>query len=297
LDIRQAKFELPEGKKALPLHNEEHAVVLFHLAHQKHRPQHNFPGFRLLGAFPNVPLMREFISRHYDTERDACSLWCSATHQLVPITISTSNQKNDDYCRRQVQTVLKLYEQAQKDADTEFKCKLDNKAPEEKHSSVYARQRASAQVERKPSAEMLQLPKTSVLSQSVAIMGQKFAVVIVLRDIREAVLANISQPEPLFCCLDVFENLEDATFYAKYTASAQYPSNSIDIMDMYQWVFPENVDPDEIKEVYANKKLDDIMAGRKDTTRNAKKYEEWCEKHGHKPEVSDLSKQEEGIED
>ena len=124
-----------------------------------------------------------------------------------------------------------------------------------------------------------------MLSQTVNVMSQKYAVVIVMRDLRESVLTCVFPPEPLFAVLDVFDNIEDAEFYSRFTATKQYPWCSIDIVDMYQRLFPENKNVEQVREVYADEGLDDIMAGRKDSMNNASKYERWCAATKNKPDV------------
>jgi hypothetical protein len=291
LTVRKAKYELPPGKKALPKMNEAHAFILFNLTHRQQRPQSPFPGFRLLGAFPSQETMKAFIAKHY-TDKEDCSLWVTPSHHLTPICTSTEKQTNMLHCQQQVQQLVQLYEKSAKDAEQQFTEAVEQqKVPEEKkEKSLWNRSREAETCEANQAPpEMVQLPKTSLLAQDVAVLNQRFAVVIVLRDLRDSVLVRTFDPEPAFAVLDVFEKEEDASFYAQYTATESYPLCSIDVVDMYEWLFPENIKSDEIKEVYADKTLDDIMAGRKDTMANAAEYERWCTETKNVPRGQDSS--------
>ena len=114
------------------------------------------------------------------------------------------------------------------------------------------------------------------LSFSGKIINQSFAVIITLSDIRKVVKAGKAVPEPCIAILDVFESEESAIKYSKSTASKSYPKCDIDIVDMYSWHFPENINPDKIKELYAHKRLDEVMNTRKQNNEIAQDFEQWC---------------------
>lgn len=286
----QSKFELPAGKEALPLKNDEHVYCLLNLTYTGHRPLSPYPGFRILGCFPTEAALRLHIEKYYSGEQE-CSSWLTLSHQLMPICTTTEKQTNKVYSEAHVRKLADFYTKSCQDSDDDFKSNVEQGKTGSNGKSLYALEKKRNEQNKNdtPSPRMLELPKTPFLSSVNTIMGQNFAVVVVLRDLRPEVVNLTLQAEPVIAILDVFSTLEDAIFYAKYTASKAYPLCSIDTVDLYQWIFPEHVDTDSVPEVYANEDLEHIMAGRKDSIANCAKYEKYCEETKNVPEVIDTN--------
>ena len=85
----------------------------------------------------------------------------------------------------------------------------------------------------------------------------KFAVVIFLDLPQEEV------KEPAISVLGLFPNESSAESYCKHVGSHQYPLCDLYIIDTDKWVSPYVMDKEQMKEIYRNSRLDEIMLNRK----------------------------------
>lgn len=300
LQKMKTSFELPSGTVALPLQNDAHRFIFVHIAHQSHRPISIYPAIRILGAFSTEDEVKDWIKQYYGTDQ-SCSSWLTVSHQLLVLCESTSKQLNQKYFQDHMKTLLSFHENLQNKSQTDFDENVENRKIGKTGCSLYAKDNKLKQKHNQTELKQFKnkiknLPSTTQLSQSVRVNGQNFAVIIILRDLRQLVLEKKTVAEPGIAILDVFSELDDALHYAKYTASKHYSTCSIDVVDMYQWIFPENVDTDAIPEMYGNEQLNDIMVGRKDTNANVAKYEEYCKEHNLNPDVTSVDVQEEELQ-
>lgn len=127
-----------------------------------------------------------------------------------------------------------------------------------------------------------------VLPAEATVINQRFVVVSIMLDIRKAVIEGHKESEPGLVFLAAFNNRTDAEDYATNTARPAFPKAGLDVVDMYQWLFPENIDPDELKEEYTNPELNEIMQGRKDEIRDVADYKEFCKERGKTAPVIDI---------
>lgn len=287
-------FSAPTDVTLLPLRNDNHALILVNITHRGHRPRSIYPGFRILGAFPDAQSVSEHVSKHF--EGSECSMYVTPAHQLMAICHSTDRQTDLQYNREHIDSLVNLHNIAAETRDEDFKKNVEDRKTGDLGKSMFAKryknqttQSARISLVKKTFDKTIQeLKKTSTLSSSVCIAKQSFAAVIILSDIRSIALKGDTDKEPLLAVLDVFGTEEDATNYAKYTASKQYPKCAIDIVDLYGWCFPENIDTDKIKEVYGSEQLNDIMQGRKDNLNITNKFEEWCRENKIEPHVTEV---------
>lgn len=288
--LRETKtdFTVPPGVIPLPLKNDDHALTLLNIAHKNHRPRSRYPGFRILGAFPDTQTMQDHISKYYDNSE--CSLLAVPTHQLMPIFTSTEKQQDITHVQKHTELLVDLYSKHIAKTDSDFKENINASKGGKVGESLYGKGKAKSAVavDTKFEETVKELKKTGSLSGSACIAKQNFAVIIIIPDSRPEALSGLIDKEPLLSVLDVFATEDDATKYAKYTASKQYPKCTIDVVDMYAWGFPEHVDTDKIQEVYGSDQLNDIMSGRKDNASMTEAFQKWCAENNIKPQVTEL---------
>jgi len=289
--VEKTKFD--SHARSQQLKNPNHDVILLNLTHQKQRPMHKFPGFRILGAFPNLHAAAEH-SRLYFPESKV-SIFQTPAHQLVVISASHEDQMSVLHTKTQIETLVKMYAEAAKKRDDDFKHNTDQQRVGSVGDSIYSaklkcmaamatrggeydKSHVSDKVEHNPHN----------MSGIAQIAGQTHAVVMVLSDIRESVASGEAIAQPCIAILDVFGNEEDALAYAKTTATRQYPTSDIDVVDMYAWQFPDNIDPEKIKEVYGHKRLDDVMTARKENQELSFDFEKWCGENNYPATVVDV---------
>jgi hypothetical protein len=291
---REIEIEASEFKRdasAPPraaLVNKSHSLILLNVCHQSQRPRHRYPGFRIIGAFPNMASLRDHVGRNFP-EPDA-SIWMTPAHQLMCVCESTAKQQDAAHNKRRIEGLVRLYADAAAASKADFDKNVARQEGGEAGKSVYSRRKqvreALAKVPEAPGVQESGSPYN--LSGAARIAGQNFAVVIALSDIREEVIAGEEPPEPCVSVLGIFDTEEVAVQYAKYTASKEYPGSDLDVVDLYAWHFPDTVDSDAIREVYGGKRLGEIMTARKQNMQTVDEYEDWCRENKVETEVTVL---------
>lgn len=278
-----AEFVLPAGASPMPLTNPNHAVILVNITHKQQRPRFDCPGFRILGAFPDQPTLLKHVNKYYaDSE---CSLWLTGQHEFFVCSSSTERQQDGTFNAAHLTSLRDFHQRLHSQSD--FNSTVATASSGETGKSLYARTKQYHKKQQESSATAntaseAKRETTSPLSAAGLLASQQKAVIVTLLDLRDAVLEGEAEPEPAISVLGVFANKEDATFYSQFTAHKQYPMHQIDVVDMYEWLFPHDVNPDDIPEVYADPQLKDIMNGRKESMRDATRYERFMEERKQK---------------
>lgn len=295
--------------KKIPLFNPQHAFVLVNFTHIGQRPSSQFPGFRIMGAFPSKEAATLFQQRHHSDSK--LSFWCIPTHQLAVICKSSELHQNRAHNRRQIEALVQLYDEMDAKSDKDFDKNVKEQKTGKRTDSVCCRKlkvckRLKEEAEKKKNEFNEQQESSTPINYEVMakhiIHNQRFAAIIVLSDIRDEVVDAEEIPEPCVAVLDVFADKELAISYAKTVARNQYPKLHIDVVDMYEFLFPENIHTDKVNESYGDRMLDEIMQSRKENLSETKRYREWCRKNGYKENFislegkEDLSRQDEEIQ-
>lgn len=106
------------------------------------------------------------------------------------------------------------------------------------------------------------------------ISDQRFAAVIFVPDLT-AVRAD-DDPEPLFRFLRAFGTIEACEAYVERVAQHHYSDYHIDIVDMYEMLFPTEVKAKDIDETFRHGELTNIIKRQKVERNKVMSYEEWC---------------------
>lgn len=264
-----------ERRTQTPLPNcfdESMTHVLVNYTHTDHRPRSAYPGIRILGFFHSEEEVRSHVKNVLPAS--ACSLFMLKTNELNVICTSTEKQQDTQYQKTTIQKTLHDYQEYVKARSKDFQDNIKKQSTGEVGHSIIKVDKVR-KVPPKGIEDFEEtnqhLEKTEPLPQSACIAKQSFAVVIFINDISDKVI-----DEPLVCILNVFAHEGDAHQYIKQSASIQYPDCDIDIVDMYGWCFPSQIDTDKLKEEYTNERLNDIMQGRKDNLKKCDQLRSWC---------------------
>ena len=288
LATTKTSFVPPNDITPFPLLDANHSFVLLNLTHHGQRPRSRYPGFRIMGAFPSVGAVTQHIQDHFPNSD--CSMYVTPSHQLMAICENTAHQIDGAYNQGHVARLATLHNQLSEQRDTEFAENVDRQSTGSTGNSLFAKCHIQG-TDTKDDAFLSaarELKETSTLTSNACLPKQNYAVIITLSDIDPEALRGTKAKEPLLAVLGVFSTEEDAANYAKYTASKQYPKCILDVVDLYAWCFPENIDVDKIKEVYGSDELNDIMQGRKDNMNITNKFKEWCDENHITPKYTDL---------
>lgn len=121
---------------------------------------------------------------------------------------------------------------------------------------------------------------------------QNFAVILVLEDITKPVMQGHDDPEPLILFIDCFEDESSARDYMSNTLSKYVYYHNMFLVEMYEWLFPEDLVYDKMDERYRDEEQNKIMQAKKEKEKELKDFEK---DHGIKPEIPNSIQQENPI--
>lgn len=111
---------------------------------------------------------------------------------------------------------------------------------------------------------------------SCRLNSQRYAAVIFVPDY--VARGRNEDPEPLFMFLRAFSTLEACSAYAERIAQPKYSEYNVDIVDMYEWLWPTQIKSKDIQEEYRHGELAQIMKRAKIEKNKVLSYTEWCQR-------------------
>jgi hypothetical protein len=124
--------------------------------------------------------------------------------------------------------------------------------------------------------------------EAARLASQRFAVVAFLLDYSEAALNLTTDPKPACCVYAAFSSVEDAEKYIETTASRHETDFHLDVVDMYEWLHPEDVDDEQLTEVYRDPELNRIMNARKREKQRLEDFGAFCKAVGQETPLTDV---------
>jgi hypothetical protein len=240
----QGGFTVPEGVAPPPLFSDQN-FFLYNIAHERQIPTSAKPAIRLLGAFETEAEAREMVP-----ENPTASYFVSPTHKFIPLLSSM-----DASLEATVAEISELHGQLIIANDKDFEDMIENQRQGVSGKSVRSIRKQSERTRITRELDTAHMKSCPQLTADRCVAGQTVAVITMLQDIRPASLRGEQPLEPLVAVLHVASTLEDASNYAKYTATKHYPRNVMFVVDMYKWLYPEHVDLDEIANVESSNEM------------------------------------------
>jgi len=298
----------PPKKRFKALLDVEQQVVLINIANTKQRPMNERPAYRVLGVFPNAEKAtshaRSIVSQVGDS-----AIHLVEIGKKVLLCESFEKQYDGAYCNAKVGLMTEKLLRSRPARDEEFEVsKAEKKAsltqqqqPPSKRKTTTTREAAIKHVMDQRTARP-NVPSTlpvpalggpitlarpnqdaSDVSPACMIRNQVSIVVSAVKD-----EFNTSSPEPVVIFWRAFSNKDEAIDYVRDTASHEVRDLHLDVVDMYEWQFPQDVKEDELPEQYRNAELNTIMNRRKTTKDDVKEFESWCGESKVKPRVTEM---------
>lgn len=275
--------------------NPNHSWALVNIANLHQRPCCKRPAFRILGFFETQEKGIEFVQKNKD-KYDDVGCYIVPTHGYMPICESVERQNSIQYVERHVKKLRDRFYQKRNIHKKEFKKRKEDGQEQstskvsEKENNTYAtrrrkrnkqrlervKKRALKTVQARKQLELREkyfnqnLKKVSKdLPREAEKKRQNFAVVCCIQD------DKILVKEPLIMILGGFETREQGEFYATHIVSKYILELHAYVVDMYEWLYPEDIDQSNIKEVYRTKELDRVMKQQKANPTEVDEYREY----------------------
>jgi len=247
-------------------HVPEQAICLINIAHLEQRPKCPYPAFRILGFFENQVSLQAYAQQSWGNAEE--SLHMTNCHRLIPLCVNHESQYDISNVKKCVDRVVKLHDQLKEDSLKDLKknvkqCRMgdtDNYSVNHRRK-ILSKKLTDINISKKNQGGDTGKDSVSCeyLTEANKLADQNYAAIVVLNDIRTCVLQGDAQPETCVAFLGAFRDLEEAKNYA--SKCEDYDGAVISVVHMYKWLFPELVDPSEIKTIYPKGEYQDIMNG------------------------------------
>lgn len=285
--------------------NPDQRFVLFNIAHRAQVPKSTRPSFRILGFFETMEELTQHAKSCGVTD---CNMW----NAPVPghITLCTSTEKQlDPYSKTKADEMVQRYMDDKKRRDEEFKINREKKMSGKQGLSMdkvkeLNRQRREERRKKTVSSrtKLLEKKKTNEhqeqteqqpstvrdLPLGAQRRKQEFAVVTILKDITTKTLKNLQDPEPVICFWRAFPTFEAAKEWTTVTASRYIRYLTMDIVDMYEWLHPEDVNADLLEEGYRDPDQQNVMKRKKIEKDKVLDFEKWNKEQGREMPVTEI---------
>lgn len=126
-----------------------------------------------------------------------------------------------------------------------------------------------------------QIREVSKVPRLLEISKQQCAIVVVLNDVTQERLSGKEDPEPAIMILDCFNSCEDAEKHIESVLKNSIVDFSMFVIDMYEWIFPEDVKLDEVREKYRIDEQNKLMQAKKTQKQELLDYEQKCKYGGY----------------
>jgi hypothetical protein len=254
------------------------AYVLLNISHQERRPRSDKAAFRILGVFGSV----EDAARHSE------QLPKDASIHLLPLRKWTPLMRRED-CSDEKKNLqlLKLGEKHRRRTAAHAEEFAENVSKRQMGKTVDATKTdtlQSIQICRDDPPATLFSPVLAIPRNSEVRM-QHFAVVSFILDDDEP---DDSKQEPAVLVWGVTETECAAKDLIKTDLADEAPDVHLDVVAMYEWLYPTEVDPEQIAEEYRDVRLDELMQHRKTESRRVASFRKKCAAEGYEAPLISL---------
>lgn len=283
--------------------------VVVNFAHRGQRPKKDRPAFRLLGAFETAAEANEYI-KTAAPQLTGCNMWRVDIQKWMLVCKTMERQQDVLYTNSKIELLKSMYLQDQARRDAEFAKNRENremgttdlslaaqkKAAEKRKTkkvssrlkALRSRGKTQNQVQADRDLNLCSSPGTNDVPSHLVRRKQDYAVVSFMKDVSRPVLLGADDPEP--CCIvwRFFATYEMAQKWMKGIGARYIRGFDTEIVDNYEWLFPEDVDREKIQETWRNPEQNKIMMQQKTEPGRVAEFEQWCKSKGLDMPVTEI---------
>ena len=254
-------------------------VVLYNVSHTKRSPvarDPEKPAIRLLGVFRDSG---EAVAQAAEMNRklDSVDYWITPLGEWIMLHVDREEDPVS-VSGRITDRLKRTAEKRQRDFD-QLRAARDKQLPS--HTGYHKAERTKRNDEKK-AKECLKNKQveggtnTRDMTQKFIRNNQRYAVVSVVPDTQRSVRLKMKAPEPLVRVYGVYAGKKTAKDFIKNELSAHIGDYDLDIVDMYEWLHPHNVNAEDIVEEFRDPEINNIMQHAKEEKRTAKDFRKRC---------------------
>ena len=261
-------------------------VVLYNVSHQGRSPlpaNPADPAIRLLGIFRDGPeAIREagMLAR----KSEEIDYWITPVGQWLMMHVD----RGSDSAAVQARIEQRLEKHsARRDRDFE-----QLKAAREKKlqsRTSYQKKEREARLKAETGSDETDPPKKNNVGDiphKYMSMNQRYAVISVLRDTEQAVRLGRKFPEPLVRVYATYSSKKQAMDFIRETLSPHVGEYDLDVVDTYQWLYPQSVESEDLAEEFRDPEINNIMQHAKLEKKTTRDFRKRCAETGKQADMA-----------
>lgn len=304
---------------------QQHLVV--HIAGRGQQPRSDKAGVQLLAAFRTSDQATEYGSKLY-AGMPECHVWRVEMCRWFLLCKTTERQSNSAYVLQKIEQLRQLHDKHKQFRQKDFQQNRQQKQKgplaqsldqqrmlkrnrrkqrETRASSRLAALRemkqaaASGTPSRTPSGAPSGTPAaassagvtsggeyTGQIPTAFMVRKQNYAVVSWMKDITPEVMRGSDDMEPACIVWRCFDDYPGAKKWLEEVMCKLVRDYDLEIVDLYEWLYPEHVDREKMQEGFRNKQQEQFMLRRKTDKAEVQDFKHWCEEKKVDTPVLDL---------
>jgi len=279
----------------LPFQDPNQNIYIMNIAHRQQRPVSKLPAFRICGGFRDVDkLKRHLKSCGGDQAYGGAAIHGAPAHKKILLCSSIDKQQDPSYSNYVMEKI--------EDISSRYLKKIDfhNREFQENKNEHRMGKTGQSKNTNKTSSRKVLLDKkfkelekkgeeTGEVSRIAEVRNQKVAVVTIMDDLTPVAQKGLEDPEPIIIIWGCFESELKAKHYILNTAQEKIKDVSLDVVNMYEWIFPTEIDCEQVEEQYRDQTLDKVMKARKNQKNAVLSFEDWCKNEGKEAPALEIS--------
>ena len=250
----------------------------------------------MCGAFENVDRLKKHVGDVGGPGAfGGANLIKADAHKKFLICSSLEHQQNPSYVLNKIEEITSKYMQTLKFHTEEFN---ENKSKRQQGQTGLSQREKVKKIssrkqllDKKFEEDSTKGSESGDVSRNADVRNQAVAVVSIIEDTTAPVLNGVEDPEPIVIVWGCFKDEAQAKHYIYNTASKYVRDVMLDVVNMYEWVFPTELSKrvDELDEEFRNPSLSKVMKSRKAQKKSVLSYSEWCAQEGQEPSSLEIS--------
>jgi len=286
--------------------------VVVNFAHRNQRPKKDRPALRFLGAFETSVEADKYIEQATPL-LTGCNMWKLPLQGWMIVCKTMARQQDAMYTSSKIEMLKQLYMADKSKRNAEFSKNKEEKKQGEINESLEKQSKLAKEKHKKKVSSRLRALRacgkngrkvngmrnsedlnevsslgTNNVPASLIQRKQEYVVVSWMRDISRTHLNGSDDPEP--CCIvwRLFATYDMARDWMMGIGSQYIRDFDLEVVDNYEWLFPEDVDRDKIQEQYRHAEQNKVMLQRKAEAEKVIDFEHWCEEKHIDVPVTDV---------
>lgn len=269
-------------------------VYLINVAHTNQRPKKDKPAFRFLGFKQSLDDLRWHANNIVAPKMTDCNIFVGEAAKWMLLCRSKERQLDTQYCHDKIAALKEIWLADEKSRNEDFSQNKKKQTKGAQGLSLYKkRQNRRLSKKNKRNARLVlkkrkhrqdlkeleenRLQPVRDCDPSIPLRKQEYVVASILPDFSTPVMNNKEDPEPAVCFWRAFPDYESAHDWIVSIGSAKVRKFHLDIYDMYEWIFPEDMDMEHVNEVYRHEEQNILMSQKKKQKQDLVDFESWCE--------------------